>query len=128
MDPTPGAGADGGLGELLAQMQSLQHHLAEAEASASAREVEGSAGGGAVRVRAAGEISFTSVSIDPSVVDPADVALLEDLVLAAVRDAAAKLLEQRRAAMGAAVNEALGDLLSALPADTGPGELPGEAG
>ena len=48
--------------------------------------VEGSAGGGAVKVRATGALEFQEVIIAPEVVDPPDVEMLQDLVLAAVRD------------------------------------------
>ncbi len=121
---------DGELGELLAQMQQLQASVAQAEAAANLRTVEGSAAGGAVRVRASGEFSFDSVTIDPSVVDPSDVALLEDLVLVAVRDAVTRLTAVRRAAMGAVVNDALAGMLGESAAydlrDIGDGA--GEAG
>ncbi|MCU1493945.1 MAG: hypothetical protein JWO62_1709 [Acidimicrobiaceae bacterium] len=110
--------SDGGeLGELLAQMQQLQETVAQAEAAASSRLVEGSAADGAVRVRVSGEFSFDSVTIDPSIVDPTDVSLLEDLVLAAVRDAVARLSEVRRETMGEAVQSALAGLLGADDSD-----------
>ncbi|HUZ19327.1 MAG TPA: YbaB/EbfC family nucleoid-associated protein [Acidimicrobiales bacterium] len=105
---------EGGVDDLLAQMQELQQRLADAEAAAGAGGVEGTAGGGAVRIRAAGEFSFTAVEIDPSVVDPGDVQLLEDLVLAAVRDATSKLTDVRRKAMGTAVSSALEGLLGGI--------------
>ncbi len=89
---------EGGVGDLLAQMQELQQRLADAEAVAGAGGVEGTSGGGAVRIRASGDFSFTSVEIDPAVVDPGDVQLLEDLVLAAIRDAYGKA--GRRAPQG----------------------------
>jgi DNA-binding YbaB/EbfC family protein len=100
----------GSMDELLAQMQKLQSELAEAEAAASSRSVEGSAGGGAVRIGISGEFSFDSVKIDPAVLGQGDVTLLEDLVLAALRDGADRLLELRRQAMGDAVGHALGSL------------------
>ncbi|HVC25341.1 MAG TPA: YbaB/EbfC family nucleoid-associated protein [Acidimicrobiales bacterium] len=111
------------LGGLLSQMQQLQESVARAEAAATARHVTGTAAGGAVTVTASGELSFDAVTIDASVVDPADVAMLEDLVLAAVRDAAAKLLAMRREAMGDVVQSALEGLF-------GPGGVPvgGEPG
>jgi DNA-binding YbaB/EbfC family protein len=103
---------DGGdLNELLAQMQQLQESVAQAEAETALRKVVGTAAGGAVRITASGEFAFESVGIDPSVVDPADVGLLEDLVLAALRDAVTKLTEVRRVAMGDVVNNALAGLL-----------------
>ena len=116
---------DGGdLNDLLAQMLSLQTHLAEADASTAEQEVEGSAADGAVRVRVAGEFSFRSVSIDPAVVDPNDPQLLEDLVLAALRDASTKLLARRREAMGTAVSEVIGDLFGGLGGEAGPDSAP----
>ena len=91
-------------------MARLQRQIADAQASADAEEVQGSAGGDAVRVRASGEFSFTAIEIDPAVFSAGDVTLLEDLVLAAVRDAAAKLLALRQKAIGDAVSGALGGL------------------
>ena len=103
---------DGGeYGDVFARMRQLQESVAEAEAAANARPVEGSAAGGLVRVRASGEFSFDAVSIDPSVVDPADTSLLEDLVLAAVRDATSQLSRVRSEALGGVLQSALGELL-----------------
>ncbi|MDQ2754787.1 MAG: YbaB/EbfC family nucleoid-associated protein [Actinomycetota bacterium] len=79
--PTPDFGA------LLSQLGQVQQNLQAAQESAAAEVVEGSAGGGAVKVTVTGGLEFQSVTIDPSVVDPADVEMLQDLVLAAVRDA-----------------------------------------
>ncbi len=90
------------LNALLSRLGEMQQNLQEAQASAAARVLEGRAGGGAVRVRATGDLEFQEVSIDPSVVDPADVDMLQDLILAALRD----VVEQAHA--GAA--DALGDL------------------
>jgi nucleoid-associated protein EbfC len=100
-----------GLGGIFAEMQRLQEQLAEAEATSRTMEVEGTAGGGAVRITVAGEFSFSSVTIDKEVVDANDVSILEDLVLAALRDATSKLLEVRKAAMGQAVGGALSAML-----------------
>lgn len=103
--------------DLLAQMGMLQQHLSAAEQSVDAVVVEGSAGGGAVVIRASGELSFDAVVIDPAVLETGDVSVLEDLVLAAVRDAAAKLRAVRQEAMGAAVSGALGGLFGTLAGD-----------
>ncbi|MCU1490102.1 MAG: hypothetical protein JWM85_1507 [Acidimicrobiaceae bacterium] len=118
--------SSGGLGDLLAQMQSLQSQLVTAQAEAGAQEVEGEAGGGVVRVRATGELAFTGVSIDPTAIDPADVGLLEDLMLAALRDLAGKIEQLRRQAMGAAMSGALGGLFGGAGEDDEPVELPPE--
>ena len=106
----------GGFDELLSQMGMLQQQLSDAEERIGHEAVEGSAGGGAVVVRASGELSFDAVRIDPAVVEAGDVAVLEDLVLAAVRDAASKLAQVRREAMGAAVSGALGGLFGSIGA------------
>lgn len=91
-------------------MQQLRARLAEAEASVSERQVEGSSGGGAVRIKASGEFSFHSVSIDAAVLDSGDVTVLEDLILAALRDVTAELIAARRGAMETAVGAALGGI------------------
>ncbi|HWE53910.1 MAG TPA: YbaB/EbfC family nucleoid-associated protein [Acidimicrobiales bacterium] len=83
-DAQPPAGFD--FGSLLSQLGQVQQNLQEAQQAAAAQEVEGTAGGGAVKVRITGGLDVLSLKIDPSVVDPADVEMLEDLVLAAVRD------------------------------------------
>ena len=77
----------GGFGELLRQAQEMQDHLAQVQGSAAEEVVEGHAGGGAVSVTVNGAMEFLAVHIDPEAVDPGDVGMLEDLVLAAVRDA-----------------------------------------
>jgi len=89
-------GAGGGLGDLLAQAQQA---MAASQAAAD-EEVEGSAGGGAVRIRITGGGEPRSVHIDPAAVDPDDVEGLEDLVLAALRDAHAEAGRLQAEAMG----------------------------
>jgi DNA-binding YbaB/EbfC family protein len=88
------------LGSLLSQMQQMQQHLMDAQASAAATVVEGRSGGGAVKITVTGNIDFQSVTIDPSVVDPNDVEMLQDLVLAAARDAVARANELNSQALG----------------------------
>ncbi len=65
----------------------MQQHVAAAHRQAAETVVAGSAGGGAVRVEVTGGMDFQSVVIDSSVVDPSDIEMLQDLVLAALRDA-----------------------------------------
>ena len=90
------------LGGLLAEAQKLM----AAQAEAADREVEGVAGGGVVRIRTTGTGQALQVTIAPEVVDPNDVAMLEDLVLAAMHDVNARLMEIQREALGP-----LGDIL-----------------
>lgn len=89
------------LGGLLAQAQNMQQQLLETQARVASQRVEGQSGGGVVRVGVTGGFEFTSVRIDPDAVDPADVDMLQDLVLAAIRDAVAKVNELNQDAMQA---------------------------
>ena len=89
-------GATPDLGGLMAQAQEM---MAKSQEAAS-EVVEGSAGGGVVKVRVDGSLNFESVTIDPSVVDPNDVDMLNDLVLAALRDASGQIQDAQADAMG----------------------------
>lgn len=95
-----GPGGQPDMGALLKQAQQMQEQLLAARAEAEEREVEGQAGGGVVRVRVTGGMDFRGVTIDPAAVDPDDVSMLEDMVLAAIRDAVAKAGEVSEQAMG----------------------------
>ena len=86
--------------KMLRQAQELQARLAKAQEELANATVEGSAGGGAVKIVMNGHQEVQSVKISPEAVDPQDVALLEDMVLAAFKDAFAKAqdLAQKRMA------------------------------
>jgi DNA-binding YbaB/EbfC family protein len=73
--------------ELLAQAQRLQEQMKEAQERLGKKEVVGTSGGGMVIVTATGKGEILKVQIDKQAVDPRDVAMLEDLVLAAVNSA-----------------------------------------
>lgn len=88
------------MGALLAQAQRMQEQLMEARAATELQEVEGQSGGGMVKVRVTGGMEFRAVTINPAAVDPDDVPMLEDMVLAAVRDAVGKAAKLSEAAMG----------------------------
>jgi DNA-binding YbaB/EbfC family protein len=88
------------LGDLLSQVHEMQQRLMDAQQAAGAQVVEGRAGGGVVRVKVTGGMEVLDVSIDPSVVDPGEVEMLQDLVLAAMRDAVARASELNRQAFG----------------------------
>ena len=85
---------------LLKQAQEMQQQLMEAQAAAADKEVVGQAGGGVVTVTVTGGMDFRRVTIAPEAVDPDDVAMLEDLVLAALHDAVAKANDVSQEAMG----------------------------
>jgi DNA-binding YbaB/EbfC family protein len=72
---------------LVKQAQQLQARLAKVQEQLEAETVEASSGGGMVTVTSTGKLTIQSISIDGSVVDPSDVEMLEDLVLAAVNEA-----------------------------------------
>ncbi len=93
-------GGQPNMNELLKQAQKMQEQLLAARAEAETQEVEGQAGGGVVKVRVTGGMEFRAVTIDPSAVDPDDVSMLEDLVLAAIRDAVTKAGQISEKAMG----------------------------
>ena len=81
------------MGSLLGAAQNMQAQMAEAQERMAETELEGQAGGGAVRIVVTGGLEFRSVHIDAGAVDPDDPTLLEDLVLAALNDAVAKVNE-----------------------------------
>lgn len=96
--------------DLLAQAQQMRDQLMEAQAEAAERVVEGQAGGGVVKVTVTGAFDFRSVTIDRSAVDPDDVEMLQDLVLAALHDAVRRVHELNQEAMSG-----LGGLGGLLP-------------
>ncbi len=84
------------IGKLLKQAQQMQAKMAQMQAELAEKSVEASAGGGMVKVVMNGRHEVVSVSIDPEVVDPQDVEMLEDLVAAAVTEAANRVEEMVR--------------------------------
>lgn len=85
----------GNMGSLMKQAQQMMEKAKKAEEELAAERVEGSAGGGMVRVTATGTGEILAVAIDPQVVDPDDVEMLQDLVLGAVREAIQKSIDLR---------------------------------
>lgn len=79
-----------GFGNFAKMAQQMQADMARAEQELTQLQVEGSAGGGAVKAVVTGKREIVSIEIQPDVVDPEDVEMLQDLVLAAVGDALQK--------------------------------------
>jgi DNA-binding YbaB/EbfC family protein len=102
-----------GMGNLQRMALQMQQEMDRIQAELGEAQVEGSAGGGVVRVVVTGKQSLVSVTIDPSAVDPDDVDMLQDLVAVAVNealDASRRLAEQKMGALSS-MTSGLGGLL-----------------
>jgi nucleoid-associated protein EbfC len=88
------------MGQLLKQAQKFQAKMAELQEELNQRTVEASAGGGMVTAVANGKQDLLSITIDPEVVDPNDVEMLQDLILAAVNDALSRAKDMTNEEMG----------------------------
>ena len=86
---------------LLAQAQQMQQKLLEAQHQLANAEVHGQAGGGSVEVVVKGSGEVVAVKIDPQVVDPGDIETLQDLIVAAMRDASAQVTKMAQERLGA---------------------------
>lgn len=86
--------------KLMEQAQQMQAQMQAAQEALSARTVTGTAGGGMVTVEADGQGTVRKVTLDPAVVDPSDVAMLEDLITVAVADAQRRAAELQQSEMG----------------------------
>jgi nucleoid-associated protein EbfC len=73
--------------QMLKQVQKMQQDMMAAQEALKDEEIEASAGGGMVTVKVSGDLEIREVRIDPEAVDPDDVELLQDMVLAAVNEA-----------------------------------------
>ena len=89
--------------KLMKEAQRAQRKVAEAQERLATMTVEGSSGAGMVTATATGEGTITAVRIDPKVVDPQDVEMLEDLVTAAVSEAQRRAKELQEQEMGSAM-------------------------
>ncbi len=78
------------LDDIMAMAQNVQNELTKAQAALDTIEVEGASGGGLVKVRASAKGRIIGVSIDDSLLNPAEKGVLEDLIAAALNDARAK--------------------------------------
>lgn len=81
------------MNKMMKQARKMQAELAKAQEEAALLTAEASVGGGVVKVVANGNQTIQSIAIDPSVVDPEDVEMLQDLVLTAVNDALGQVTE-----------------------------------
>ncbi len=86
--------------KLMQQAQQVQGRLQQMQEALERLSVTGTAGGGMVTVEADGKGTVRKVKLDPSVVNPSDVEMLEDLIVVAVADAQKKAAEVQQAEMG----------------------------
>ena len=111
-----GGGQGAQLNQMMRQMQQMQEDMATAQAALADETVEMSAGGGMVKAVATGAGELRSVTIAPEVVDPDDIEMLQDLVVAAVNEALRAAHELQTQKMGSVTSGldlgALGGLLS----------------
>lgn len=84
-------GGKGGMKDLMKQAQKMQQELMKAQEELANKVVEGSSGGGMVKVEMNGKNQLISLKIDPQVVDPDDIEMLEDLIIAAINEAQEKV-------------------------------------
>ena len=87
--------------KMMRQVQEMQKQMAKAQEELETATVEGSAGGGVVKVVVTGKMTVESLVIDPEAVSAEDVEMLQDLVLVAVNDGLNKAQEMASSKMGA---------------------------
>ena len=90
----------GNMQGMMKKMQKMQKEMMQAQEELNAKEFEGAAGGGMVKVTMNGQREVLGVNLDPSVVDPEDVEMLEDLIVVATNEALKKVEETTNSTMG----------------------------
>jgi DNA-binding YbaB/EbfC family protein len=91
-----------GMGNLQRMAQQMQQEMARIEAELRDAQIDGSSGGGVVKAVVTGKQELVSITIDPDAVDPSDVEMLQDLIVAAINDAlgvSRRLAEEKMAAV-----------------------------
>lgn len=95
----PGGGMPGNMNNLMKQAQKMQRQMEESQKALEEREFTASAGGGAVEVTVSGKREVTKVKLAEEVVDPEDIEMLEDLIMAATNEALRTMETEAGAAM-----------------------------
>ena len=104
-----GMGMPGNMGNLMKQAQKMQRQMEETQKALEEKEYTAKAGGGAVEVTISGKKEITKVKLSPEVVDPDDIEMLEDLIVAATNEAIRQCEEDSQSSM-AKVTGGLGGL------------------
>ena len=95
----PGGGMPGNMGNLMKQAQKMQRQMEEAQKELEEKEVTAAAGGGAVEVTVSGKKEITKVKLSEEVVDPDDIEMLGDLIMAATNEALRQMEEMAQSSM-----------------------------
>lgn len=95
----PGGAMPGNMNNLMKQAQRMQRQMEEKSKEMETKEWEASAGGGAVKVKVSGKREIVSVKLSEEVVDPDDIEMLEDLIVAAANEALRQMEEENSAMM-----------------------------
>ena len=95
----PGMGMPGNMNNLMKQAQKMQRQMEESQKKKKKKAFTASAGGGVVEVTISGKREVTKVKIDPDAVDPDDVEMLEDLIVAATNEALRKVEQESTSMM-----------------------------
>lgn len=93
-------GGKKGMNDLMKQAKKMQSNMKKAQEELAEKVVEGTSGGGMVKVEMNGKNQIVSLKIDEEVVDPQDIEMLEDLIIAAVNEAHDKINEASEQEMG----------------------------
>ena len=107
----PGGGMPGNMANLMKQAQKMQRQMEEQAKEMETKEFTATAGGGAVEVTVSGTKKVLKVKLDEEAVDPDDVEMLEDLIVAAANEALRKVEEES----GAAMSKLTGGLGGGMP-------------
>ncbi len=93
-------GNQGNMANMMKKVQKLQADMAKLQEDLKTRTLESTAGGGAIKIVVNGEKQLVSVKIDPGAVDPEDIEMLEDMIMAAVNEAMKKVDDMMSQEMG----------------------------
>ena len=96
----PGGGMPGNMNNLMKQAQRMQRQMEEGQKELETKEFKATAGGGAVEVTLNGKRQITAVKLEKEVVDPDDIEMLQDLIVAAVNEGLKQVEEANGALMG----------------------------
>ena len=107
----PGSGMPGNMNNLMKQAQRMQRQMEENQKAMETKEFTAKAGGGAVEVTVTGKKEITKVKLSEEVVDPDDIEMLEDLIVAATNEA----LRQIDEATGSAMSKLTGGMGGGIP-------------